>query len=150
VGQAVFGPLYGGIAFRLCGWHLSISSGPLCPIFRRIQSILTSIFGSPDHVPRYIATQHLVFHTREAKALKATTLPSFPSLFFSLVSSNSAIYEVSYEAFRTCRHNNLFIFSLFINKLYLNFVFKYLKYYLSSLVCSLEFSGRLIREGASA
>ena len=33
VGQAVFGPLYEGIAFRLCGWHLSISSGPYAQYF---------------------------------------------------------------------------------------------------------------------
>jgi hypothetical protein len=28
------------------------------PKFYRNQSILSSIFGSPDHVPRYIATQN--------------------------------------------------------------------------------------------
>ena len=34
VGQAVFGLYYGGIAFRLCGWHLSISSGPYAQVLQ--------------------------------------------------------------------------------------------------------------------
>jgi hypothetical protein len=30
--KAVFGPLYRGIAFRLCGWYLSTSSGPYAQV----------------------------------------------------------------------------------------------------------------------
>jgi hypothetical protein len=38
--RVVFGPLYGGIAFRLCGWHLSISSGPYAQSFAEFNPFL--------------------------------------------------------------------------------------------------------------
>jgi hypothetical protein len=48
----IFGLFYGGIAFRLCGWHLPISRDLMSSISQNSIHYL----GSPDHVLRYIAT----------------------------------------------------------------------------------------------